>query len=89
MNFKEGISDDYKVYPINVNDGSERLFKEYLKRVFEEYFCNNAPLDYHLEVNMVELLGKVNLIKCQLLDADIKPFYGDEYYLKHRINLYS
>ncbi|CCY46519.1 unknown [Firmicutes bacterium CAG:822] len=85
LNFKEGISDDYKVYPINVNDGSEELFKEYLKDVFSKYFCDNVPLDYHLEVNMVELLDKVNLIKCQLLDADIKPFYGDEYYLKHRI----
>ena len=52
LSFKEGISDDYKVYPINVNDGSERLFKEYLKRVFEEYFCNR-PLTYFGDKTMV------------------------------------
>ena len=85
LTFKEGIDGNYKVYPINVNDGSEELFKEYLKGVFEKYFCDNAPLDYHLEVNMVKLLNEVDSIKNKLLDADIKPFYGDEYYLKHRI----
>lgn len=83
--FKEGIDDDYKVYPINVNDGSEDLFKEYLKGVFENYFCDNGPLDYHLETSIFKLLKETNLIQNQLLDADIKPFYGDEYYLKHRI----
>lgn len=85
LSFKKGISDDYKVYPLHIKSGAEEIFKEYLQLCLSKYLADDETLTYYLERIIMAIsfwIGKKELV---LEQADIKPFYGDEYYIKHRI----